>query len=395
MKGLICLPYTGNFIVPDYYPDFTCKCGECRHTCCGGWRIPLGMDEYFRLLGAECPDELRKRLDVSLSVVDAHSALGRDAEHYAYLSHDFLGRCRLQREDGLCALQRECGEGALPEVCRRYPRAPRLSPFPECSTSGSGEKTLELLFSDERPLTFIKKELTFAKNPHENDREPIFSPEKHIALRTEAFALLRERSKPFDERLRALGARLCGKESTCPSSSDGGTLSAGASLETLSSGSPRETLLGIFEMLARTSSFLQGLSEKVVRLLSEGQNSFSELLEGLREGFPALDVYLEKLYLNHLFYKSFPDAFVSVGDHLTAEFASLAASFSLLVVILAAEFSETSSGSPELERLIDLTASFFRVVEHSRFDECVSEYLFARGYRGSEKIAEIFSFTKG
>ena len=381
------MPYINEFTVPDYYPDFACKCGECRHTCCGGWRITLGMEEYFRLLGAECPNELRKKLDVSLSVVDAHSALGRDAEHYAHLSHDYLGRCRLQREDGLCALQRECGEEALPIVCRRYPRAPRLSPFPECSTSGSCEKTLELLFSSDKPLAFIKKELTFAKDPRENDRDVLFAPDEHLSLQREAFAILEDRSKPFDERLRLLGARLCVNRSTCPPAStspDGETTTL----------SPRKTLLGIFEMLARTSGFLRDLAEKVDRLLSDEKTGFADLLEKLREDFPALDVYLEKLYVNHLFYKGFPDAFVSVGDHLTAEFASLAVSFSLLVAILSADFADIPADAPRFERFIDLTASFFRVVEHSLFDECVSEYLCSVGYRRFGDISALFSFTE-
>ena len=165
------------------------------------------MEEYFRLLGLGCSEELRRRMDVSLRVVDAHSENGIDAGHYAVVSPGYDGRCRIQRADGLCALQRECGEGALPEVCRRYPRAPRVVPFAECSTSASCEKTLELLFESDAPVSFVRRELAFGGDPDVNDRERIYTPEEHMAIRaTRAFAVICDRTAAFPERMRRLGA---------------------------------------------------------------------------------------------------------------------------------------------------------------------------------------------
>ena len=110
----------GRFIatVPSYYKDFVCKCGACRHTCCDGWGITISEAEYFRLLGAAFPDDLRRRLDSALTVLDDPSP-----ERYAYLRPNYLGDCKMLTESGLCALHAVCGEDELPLICRLYPRS--------------------------------------------------------------------------------------------------------------------------------------------------------------------------------------------------------------------------------------------------------------------------------
>ncbi len=42
---------THDFLVPDYFPRFACKMGECRAACCRGWPVSISMENYFRLLG--------------------------------------------------------------------------------------------------------------------------------------------------------------------------------------------------------------------------------------------------------------------------------------------------------------------------------------------------------
>ena len=32
-------------VAPDYYRDFHCKAGNCKHTCCAGWEIVLDEDD--------------------------------------------------------------------------------------------------------------------------------------------------------------------------------------------------------------------------------------------------------------------------------------------------------------------------------------------------------------
>ena len=51
------------YLVPDYYPAFSCKMGACRSACCVGWPITFSLEDYFRLTGSECSPELRQRSD--------------------------------------------------------------------------------------------------------------------------------------------------------------------------------------------------------------------------------------------------------------------------------------------------------------------------------------------
>ena len=102
---------TRDFLVPDNYADFHCKCGQCRHTCCDGWAVTFPREDYFRLLSVPCSPELRRKLDTSLHLADDPTP-----ERYAELLPNWEGHCPLQRADGLCALQAECGEEALQKL---------------------------------------------------------------------------------------------------------------------------------------------------------------------------------------------------------------------------------------------------------------------------------------
>ena len=340
---------TRTFLVPDYYPEFVCKCGECRACCCGcGWGIAVGMEEYFDLLGRDCSPELRDRLDTAFHLAD-----DRSPEHYAMVTPKYDGSCRLQREDGLCMLQRECGEFTLPAVCRTYPRAPRISPFPECCTSASCEKTLELLFADSDPVEYVPVELTF-KLPGLPESD--YPAGDYIATRLEAFAILGDRSKPFGERLVTLSERLYNNEGICP---DGG-----ANIDEY------QLVADFFADLSRTSPTFEALIPEL------NQFDMRTTAEFLSARVNDLDVKLEKLFVNHLFYKSFPNSFKSRENHLAEEAMALCMAVALTKILAAAHLA-TVEGDSETA-FIDSVAMTFRVIEHSRFDECAVRFLRAR-----------------
>lgn len=83
---------TRDFLVPDNYADFHCKCGKCRHTCCDGWAVTFPREDYFRLLSVPCSPELRRKLDTSLHLADDPTQ-----ERYAELLPNWEGHCPLQR----------------------------------------------------------------------------------------------------------------------------------------------------------------------------------------------------------------------------------------------------------------------------------------------------------
>ena len=31
------------FLMPDYYKDFSCKKGDCRFSCCKGWKVTFSL----------------------------------------------------------------------------------------------------------------------------------------------------------------------------------------------------------------------------------------------------------------------------------------------------------------------------------------------------------------
>ncbi|MFR5795129.1 MAG: hypothetical protein ACLUI3_05890 [Christensenellales bacterium] len=57
-----------SYLVPDYFPKFACKMGECRHPCCKGWPVSISTDDYFRLLSVSCGPAMRERLDNAVRV---------------------------------------------------------------------------------------------------------------------------------------------------------------------------------------------------------------------------------------------------------------------------------------------------------------------------------------
>ena len=43
------------YTVPDYYPNFRCKTGDCRHPCCIGWDIAITPTGPAIIEGNEYP----------------------------------------------------------------------------------------------------------------------------------------------------------------------------------------------------------------------------------------------------------------------------------------------------------------------------------------------------
>lgn len=93
----------GHFLVPDYYEDFRCKGGACRRTCCDGWGISVTQAEYFRLLGMDCPPDLRRRIDVAFHAPETPSP-----ERFRLITPTWRADCPMRAPDGLCALQCTC-----------------------------------------------------------------------------------------------------------------------------------------------------------------------------------------------------------------------------------------------------------------------------------------------
>ena len=97
-------------IVPDYYPEFHCIAGACRHSCCIGWEIDI--DEDTRQLYREIPGEIGRRLSEQID----------DSGEVPCFSLDERERCPFLNGDGLCDIILQLGEGALCQICADHPR---------------------------------------------------------------------------------------------------------------------------------------------------------------------------------------------------------------------------------------------------------------------------------
>ena len=96
-------------IRPDYYDDFACIAGACRHNCCIGWEIDIDDDslaQYANVTGA-----LKEKLQ-------KHVAL-EPCAHFVLSEEE---RCPFLNGDNLCELILQGGEGMLCQICRDHPR---------------------------------------------------------------------------------------------------------------------------------------------------------------------------------------------------------------------------------------------------------------------------------
>ena len=97
-------------IVPEYYPQFRCKAGACRHSCCIGWEIDIDAEtqERYRTETGVLGERLRKQIETDGDT--------------AWFRLDEKERCPFLNESGLCDIILQRGEDALCQICRDHPR---------------------------------------------------------------------------------------------------------------------------------------------------------------------------------------------------------------------------------------------------------------------------------
>ena len=328
---------------PSYYKNFSCKCGDCRHVCCGGWGITLSEREYYRLIGIECSEKLRERLDRAFHLADYPTK-----ERFALISPNYEGKCPILREDGYCALQKEKGEDVLPIVCRMYPRSIKKGFPSEAVMSASCELTVELLTADDEPLSFEeeKRDLPFAGLESALD-----TPEK-LRMNRECIALLSDRRYSLKDRIRLLGEKVTGKTAVEEGSGETALL----------------TVLKLIGSYRRTSVTVDEFADTVFPLLGgepdEIDPSFAfAFLSGKRKEleahYPKAEIWLEKILANHLFYTQFPYAEPSLSPE--KNYTAFAVAFAFLAVVLPLALI----GKEEKNDFVDLVSDMFRFSEHS------------------------------
>ena len=294
-------------IKADYYDKFKCKCGDCRSVCCGGWGITVSDEEYFRLIGLDCPAELRYILDCALAVVDDPAP-----ERYAMMKPSYTGKCRLINEQGLCSLQLECGEGALPAVCRMYPRSLTEN---HAGCSASCERVVELLMRTD-PLSFS---------------EPLPEPMAGCAK------ALQNREKPLRERISTL----------LPDVFENGTSYSYFGLLGMYTGIMAEASSSFDETVNK--AFCEYGKDK------DGEQRLYKDISVFDRRFPEAERWYENLIINRMFLTDFP------GDDIKTALCGVVCEYTLLRFVSAKCETE--------EKFVDRIAALYRFIGHTNFNK--------------------------
>jgi len=343
------------FTVPDYYGDFLCKCGSCRNPCCKGWPVHISTEEYFRLLGLKCDKRLKEKIERALRL-----SLKPSPESYAELSHDFNGKCYLQRRDGLCVLHKKKGEDILPAICRLYPRRCDLvGGRAECCCANSCEATVELLIAKKEPISF--KTIPLALKTA--DEIPLTDEEYILCKKT--ISIMQDRSYPLDKRFEIIEKALCIEP--LPVNED--RRSFLAAMHYINAYF-KENGASVREYCAASEAFFnfEGNEYLTEEDLDRAEEKYAAARTNLEAALPVWEIIFEQLMVNHMFYVTFPHG---IDRNLHEAFFNLAVTYAFLRFNLSVNLAATGNRL----NIADFFAAMFRQIEHSNFSRTACRIL--------------------
>lgn len=368
---------THEFLTPDYYPHFHCKMGACRTACCEGWPITFSLQDYFNLLSLDCSPDLRRKLDISL-----HIAPRPTPEGYAQILPRYDGQCPMRLDDGRCALHAEKGEEVLSVVCRLYPRGVRSGGVYECSCANSCEAVLELLLTWEAPLAFHKHRLTVDVPPAQPRQHVFESAGREEEIRLWLIAQMQNRAYPLAKRMMRLGLALRAMDEALGRNDHArvqALLSGEEAIDVMPSPEAGHDQLChgleaaslMLEILDERSESIRAYGEEALDFFSEGEGLFQRYTQG-KQAFEALvpqwETWFEHMLVNHMFFVQFP--FQDRPVPLKDEYLALCAVYTLLRFLCIG----CARGS-NAQRMVDICAAAFRLVEHTEFDRYAAPIL--------------------
>lgn len=170
---------------PNYYSPFRCLAGECPHTCCAGWEVPIDPDtaQFYSTLEGPLGERLRSVME--------ETAPGE-------ISFRLHGeRCPFLNEKGLCEIHIEIGEEHTGTVCRTHPRfSYEYGPLNEVGLCASCPEAARLILESDMSLTTTRDD-----RPGEEAPE-LLKP--LLTARETALELLRVEAATLGQRLQAV-----------------------------------------------------------------------------------------------------------------------------------------------------------------------------------------------
>lgn len=170
---------------PDYYTRFRCLAGECPHTCCAGWEVPIDPDtaQFYRTLDGPLGERLRQAME--------ETAPGE----ISFRLHG--GCCPFLNEKGLCEIHIQLGEERTGAICRAHPRFfYDYGPLCEVGLCASCPQAARLILEHDMTLT--------VNRDHRTGEDAPALLEPLLIARDTALKLLKVEEAPLGQRLRAL-----------------------------------------------------------------------------------------------------------------------------------------------------------------------------------------------
>ena len=381
-----------DFLVPDYFPSFSCKMGACRHACCEGWPVSFSRQDYFNLLGVDCSARLREKLDCAMHLADYPTP-----EEYAQITPRFDGECPMRLDDGRCGLQAELGENALAAVCRLYPRGVRRSGGYECSCANSCEAVPELFLNRTEPITFENCPLTIDIPPEPERHEPPELTARRQSIRLWFISQIQNRDYSFPKRFQLLHESAAAMDQALIAQDWTRVDALTTGQEKLAEPDAFETnhesvrnglkkLKPVLEYIVENSESIRAYGETIFHYFGNDETAVQRYLQARQhfgEILPQWETWFEHLLVNHMFFTQFP--FQDPPLPLEEGFLALCGVYALLRFLCIGWTAERGTA----QDIVDVTAAAFRLVDHTDFGRYAANLLHQARCSDTEHLRQL------
>jgi len=291
-------------VYPDYYKDFECIKGDCRHNCCIGWEIDIDGDtaQKYKNVSGELGARLKNHIDWNESCF----ILGENE------------RCPFLNGDNLCDIIIRLGENNLCGICADHPRF--KNQLPDRTEIGLGltcEAAADLILRQKHKVKLI----------YEGDDTPC--DDSIINLRDAIIDTLQDREFSIFERLENM-LWLCGGDNF--------------KIDTID--------------WANRLYSLERLDEDWSKRLNSLKSAID--FEGYTDYIKDYECEYEQLAV-YFIYRHFANAPDDVSCLKRAKFAAL--TVNIIYALGAAEFTE--KGELTFDRRVDIARAFSSEIEYS------------------------------
>ena len=171
--------------VLNYYPEFKCIAGKCKHTCCAGWEMFIDNETLNCYLKdkSHFADKLKSGINLKKSKFKC----------------DKTGRCAFLNDDGLCDIIINLGEESLCQVCKDHPRF--RSFFDDRTEMGLGfccEQSALVI------LSYKGKIEPVILTDDGKEENLSFNQKNILEFRNKALSIVQDRTESINERLQSL-----------------------------------------------------------------------------------------------------------------------------------------------------------------------------------------------